>query len=133
MRATYSPSTLGMHHMSLRHGLEAVFGQPPAHCLTRQALVLGELDHGVGQQLQCPAGAARRRVGAGGRHQQGFLLARELALRPRPRVLAQRPFQIAFHEAPLGPVHGGAADRHGAGNLLVAAAGRPPPAIFGRA
>ena len=85
--------------------------------------MLGELDHGVGQQLQCPAGAARRRVRAGGCHEQGFLLARELALRPRPRVLAQRPFQIAFHEAPLGPVHGGAAYRHGAGNLLVAAAG----------
>ncbi len=103
--------------------LEVVFGQPPAHRLARQALVLGELDHRVGQQLQRPAGAARRRVRAGGRHQQGFLLARELALRARARLLAQRPFQIAFHEAPLGPVHGGAAHRHGAGNLLVAAAG----------
>ena len=71
----------------------------------------------------CRTGAARRRVRAGGCHEQGFLLARELALRPRPRVLAQRPFQIAFHEAPLGAVHGGAAHRHGAGNLLVAAAG----------
>ena len=50
-------------------------------------------------------------------------MPRELALRPRARLLAQRPFQIAFHEAPLGPVHGGAAHRHGAGNLLVAAAG----------
>jgi hypothetical protein len=39
------------------------------------------------------------------------------------RILAQRPFQIAFHEAPLGPVHGGAAHRRGAGNFLVAAAG----------
>ena len=85
--------------------------------------MLGELDHGVGQQFQRPAGAARRRVCTGGCHEQGFLLARELALRPRPRVLAQRPFQIAFHEAPLGAVHGGAAHRHGAGNLLVAAAG----------
>ena len=42
---------------------------------------------------------------------------------PRTRILAQRPFQIAFHEAPLGPVHGGAAHRHRAGNLFIAAAG----------
>ena len=36
--------------------LEIVFGQPPAHRLVRQAVVFGELDHGVGQQLQRPAG-----------------------------------------------------------------------------
>jgi hypothetical protein len=35
------------------------------------------------------------------------------------RILAQRPFQIAFHEAPLGPVHGGTAHRHRARNLFV--------------
>ena len=64
-----------------------------------------------------------RRTRASGRHQQGFLLAGELALRSRARLLAQRPFQIAFHEAPLGPINGGAAHRHAAGNLLVAAAG----------
>jgi hypothetical protein len=38
--------------------LEAVFGQPPAYRLVRQARVLGELDHGVGQQFQRPAGAS---------------------------------------------------------------------------
>ena len=42
--------------------LETVLGQPPAHRLARQALVIGELDHRVGQQLQRPAGAARRRL-----------------------------------------------------------------------
>ena len=103
--------------------LEAVLGQPPAHGLARQALMVGEPDHRVGQELQRPAGAARRRARASRRHQQGFFLARELALRPGARLLAQRPLQIAFHEAPLGPVHGGAAHRDGAGDLLVAAAG----------
>src|ERR1700730_15901364 len=49
--------------------------------------------------------------------------AGELALRPRTRFLAQRPFQIAFHEAPLGPVYRRAAYRHRARNLFVAAAG----------
>jgi hypothetical protein len=103
--------------------LETVFGQPPAHRLARQALVLGELDHGVGQKLQRPAGAPLRRVRASRCHQQGFLLARQLPRRSRALLLAQRPFQIAFHEAPLGPVHGGTAHRQRAGNLLIAAAG----------
>ena len=103
--------------------LETVFGQPPAHRLARQAVVVGELDHRPGQKLQRPAGATRRRGCASRRHQQGFPLAGELALCARTRILAQRPFQIAFHEAPLGPVHGGAAHRHRAGNLFIAAAG----------
>ena len=85
--------------------------------------MIGEFDHRAGQQLQRPAGAARRRVCASGCHQQSFFLAGELSLRPGTLLLAQRPFQIAFHEAPLGPVHGGAAHRHRAGNFLVAAAG----------
>ena len=82
--------------------------------------MLGQLDHLAGQQLQRPARAALRRAGAGGRHQQGFLLAGELALRAGPRLLAQRPLQVAFHEAALGPVDRRAADRHAGGDLLVA-------------
>jgi hypothetical protein len=107
----------------LAPGLEAVFGQPPAHRLARQALVVGKLDHRVGQKLQRPAGATLGRVCASRCHQQGFLLAGELALRPRTRLLAQRPLQIAFHQAPLGPVHGGTAHRHRARDLFIAAAG----------
>jgi hypothetical protein len=105
--------------MPLRQG----FRPPPTNRLMRQTLMVGEPDHGVGQQLQRPAGATLGRVCASRRHQQGFLLAGELALRPRARLFAQRPFQIAFHEAPLGPVHRGAAYRHGAGNLFIAATG----------
>jgi len=52
--------------------LETVLGQPTAYRLARQALVIGELDHGVGQQLQGPAGATFGRAGASGGHQQGF-------------------------------------------------------------
>ena len=80
----------------------------------------GQLDHLTGQQLQRPAGAARRRVRAGGRHQQGFLLAGELALCAGARLLAQRPLQVAFDEAPLGPVDGRAADPDAQGDLLIA-------------
>ena len=103
--------------------LETVFGQPPAHRLARQALVVSELDHCVGQTLQCPAGASLGRTGAGRCHQQRFLLAGELALCARTRILAQRPLQIAFHEAPLGPRHGGTAYRYRADNLFIAATG----------
>ena len=102
--------------------LEIVLGQPAAHGLARQAVVIGELDHRVGQKRQRPAFAAGGRLGACGRHQQGLLLAGQLALRARTRLLAQGPLQIAFHEAALGPADGGEADTDGPGNLLVAAA-----------
>ena len=100
--------------------LELVLGQTPAHRLARQALVRGEPDHRVRQQLQRPAGAARRRARAGGRHQQRFLLAGELASRPGARLLAQRQLQVAFHEAPLGPVDRRAADADARRDVLVA-------------
>src|SRR6202163_595947 len=87
-------------------GLEAIFGQAPPNRLVRQALVLGELDHRPCQQLKRPAGAALGRAGTDCRHQQGFFLARKFALRSGTRLFAQRPLQIAFHAASLGPVHG---------------------------
>ena len=42
-----------------------------------------------------------------------------LRVRAGARLLAQRAVQIAFHEAPLGPVYGRTAHRHGAGNLVI--------------
>ena len=100
--------------------LEIVLGQAPAHRLARQALVCGQLDQRVRQQFQRPTGAARRRARAGGRHQQGFLLAGELALRARARLFAQRQVQVAFDEAPLGPVDRRSADPDARGDILVA-------------
>ena len=43
-------------------GLEVVFPQPPAHCLARDAIVLGEPDQFTRQQLQRPTDAARGRT-----------------------------------------------------------------------
>jgi hypothetical protein len=63
-----------------------------------------------------------RPAGACGRHQQGLLLAGQLALSARTRLLTQGSLQIAFHEAALGSADGGEADTHGPDNLLVAAA-----------
>jgi hypothetical protein len=85
--------------------------------------VFGELDERTRQQIERPAGTALWRGRTGSRHQQGFFLARELAFRPGTLLLAQRPFQIAFHEAALGPVHGRAAHADAHGDLLVAGPG----------
>src|ERR1019366_3069341 len=52
-----------------------------------------------------------------------IFLAREFALRPGTRLVAQRPLQTAFHEASLGPVHGRAAHDDAPCDLLVAASG----------
>lgn len=100
-----------------------VLGQPAAHRLVRQTIVIGQLDHGVGKQFQRPAASARRRVRARRRHQQGFLLAGQLALGPRTRQFAHCVFQIALHKTALGAIDSRAAHRRHPGNLLVAASG----------
>ena len=83
----------------------------------------GEPDHRVGQQLEGPAGTAGRRSRTGGGHQQRLLLAGQLALGTGPQLFTERRFQIAEHEAALGPVYGRAADPDRGGALLVAGPG----------
>ena len=102
--------------------LEIVVGQAPTHRLARQTLVRSQLDHLAGEQVERPSGAARRRVCAGGRHQQRLLLAGQLAFGAGARLLAQRPLQIALHEPPFGPVHRRAADADAAraGSCFIA-------------
>jgi len=109
--------------LDLAPGLQVVLRKAPAHHLARQAVVLGKLDQCLRQQLQGPAGPTLGRVRAGRRHQQGLLLARELACRTGARLLGQRQFQVAFHKAPLGAIHGGAADHHPGGDLRIADTG----------
>jgi hypothetical protein len=120
----HAGDVLGIHLRNAPHllapRLEIVLDQASANRLARQALVRGQLDHLTRQQLQRPARPARRRPGAGGRHQQGFLLAGQLALCAGPPFLAQRPLQTAFDEPPLDPVHRRAADPDTGGNLVVA-------------
>jgi hypothetical protein len=82
--------------------------------------MLGQFDHRIGQQFQRPALAPPRRIGAGGRHQQGCFLARQFARRAGSRLLGQRKFQIAFDEASLGSINRGAADSHRVRDRLVA-------------
>lgn len=91
-------------------GLEVVFRQPAPYRLARQAVVISEFDHRIGQQGQGPAFATGGRLRARRCHQKGFFLARQLAFRAGTRLLAQGPLQIAFDEATLGSADGGKAD-----------------------
>jgi hypothetical protein len=74
--------------------LEVVFGQPPAHGLTGDTVVRGEPDQLIRQQLERPAGAALRWLGTGGRDQQGFLFAGELAACSRAWLFAKRRLRL---------------------------------------
>ena len=100
--------------------LEFVLGQTPRRRLARQALVGRHLDQRVRQQFQRPAGAARRRARAGGRRQQSFLLAGELAFRSGTRIFAQGEVKAAFDETPPGPVDRRPADPDVRCDVLVA-------------
>jgi hypothetical protein len=61
-------------------------------------------------------------VGTGGRDQQGFLFSREFAGRARTQLFAQCLFQVAHHEAALGPVYGRPAHADADRDVLVAGA-----------
>src|SRR6476469_2351675 len=114
------PSSLGTAPHVLAPWLEIVLRQAAAHRLARYALVRGELDHLAGQQLQRPTGPAGRRARSGSRHQQGFLIAAELALRSAARLLAECCLPVAEHEAALCPVNGRLADSNAPRNLFIA-------------
>ncbi len=97
-----------------------VLGQAPADGLTRQTVMVGQLDHRASQQLQRPAGATFGRARTGGGDEQGFFVAGQLAIGAGPRLFVQGGFEIAFNEAALGPVNGRAADSDRRGNSVVA-------------
>src|SRR5438445_2621808 len=123
MRATYSPSIRGMPPISLRQSLR------PFSASRRRTVSPDRLSCPVSLTMASASSSSVQRARPSGGFAQAVATSKASSLpvslrsAPRTRILAQRPFQIAFHEAPLGPVHGGAAHRHGAGNLVIAAAG----------
>ena len=84
--------------------------------------MIGELDHGAGQQLQRPAGASCRRARTGGGDEESLLVGGQLAIGAGARLLAQGGFEIAFNEVALGPVDSRTADSDSCGNVVVAEA-----------
>src|ERR1700674_488350 len=107
-------------------GLEMVLGQASADGLTRQTVMVGQLDHCASQQLQRPAGATFGWARTGGGDEEGFFVAGQLTIGACPRLLVQGGFEIAFNEAALGPVNGRAANSDSGGNIVVA-----EPAVSG--
>ena len=79
----------------------------------------GQPDQRICQQLKRPTGTACRGARACGRHQQGFLLVAELALRTRTWLLAERRLQIAKYKTSFGSIDGGPTHADAPGNLLV--------------
>src|ERR1700741_308995 len=123
MRATNSPSTCGMHHMSLRHGLSS-FSVRRRRTVSREMSSCSvSLTSSSATKLQGPTGAAFGRVRTGRRDQQGLLFARKLTGRAGPRLFAQRRLQIAEHEAALGPINRRSSHSDAPCDLLVAGAG----------
>src|SRR5215469_12905726 len=123
MRATYSASTLGMHHISLCQGLRW-FSAKRRRTVSRDRL-LCSVSLTIAPASSSSVQRARPSGGLvqGCCHQQGFFLACKFALRTRTQLFAQRPLQIAFYETSLGPVHGRASHAEAPCNLLVAGSG----------
>lgn len=90
--------------VSLNGSVSSRSGRELSHIPCPGSATVGEFDLRACQQLERPARTALWGTGTGGRHQQGFFLAGEFALRSGARLFAQRPLQIAFHEASLGPI-----------------------------
>ena len=73
-------------------GLEMVLGQASADGLTRQTVMVGQLDHRASQQLQRPAGATFGRARTGGGDEEGFFVAGQLTIGAGPRLLFEGGF-----------------------------------------
>src|SRR4051794_32419163 len=117
MRATYSPSIFGTHHIFSRQGLSSFSAR-------RRRTVSREMPSCSVRRTISPASSsmvrpALGRAGAGGRDQQRFLLGGELASGARARLLMQGLLDVPVHEAALGAVDGRAADAEALGNGLV--------------
>src|SRR5271167_3626527 len=78
-----------------------------------------EADDFAGQEIQGPTGPPGWRLGAGRSDQKGDLVARQLALSARSRLLGERAFQVGLHEPAAGPVDGRPRDLHGGRDHLV--------------
>src|SRR5215470_12008464 len=106
MRATNSPSTCGMHHMSLRQGL-SWFSAKRRRTVSREMLscsvsLTSSSAKSSSVHRARPSGGLEQAVAI----QQGLLFAGQLAICSGARLFAERRLQVAKHEAALGPIDG---------------------------
>ena len=97
-----------------------VLCQASADSLARETVMVGQLDHRAGQQLQRSAGATFWRARTCGGDEKGFFVAGQFAIGACPRLLVQGGFEIAFNKAALGPVNRRAADSQSRADVVVA-------------
>ena len=93
--------------------------QASAHRLTREVLVLCQLDHLVGKQVQRPARAPIRWAGARGGDQQCLLAAGQLARGAGALLFGKGKLKIALHEAAFGAIDGGTTNAERGCNRVI--------------
>src|SRR3954467_11831492 len=103
MRATYSPSTLGTHHIFSRQGLSAfsvrrrrTVSRERLSCSVRRTISPASSSTLAGEQFDGPADAALGRAGACGRDEECFLRDSELALGARTGLLRESLLKITL-------------------------------------
>src|SRR6266567_6445482 len=119
MRATYSPSTFGMHHMSWRQGL-SLFSHN-----RRRTVSYDRLSCSVSLTVSSASSSSVHRARPSGGLAQAVATSRASSLPVSLRSAPGRGSSLSARSRlpPLGPVHGGTAHRYRAGNLFIAAAG----------
>src|SRR4051794_534247 len=125
MRATYSPLTCGTHHIFRRQGLSA-FSARRRRTVSRERLacaVSRTISPASSSKVQRarPSGGLAHAVATSSASSLpvSLLLAGELARRARARLLVERPFHAALHEAALDAGDGRDADVEADGDGLV--------------
>jgi len=93
-----------MHHMSLRQGLRSFSAKAPPHGLTRDSLVLGELDQFPRQTVRASNVRGLRWFGTGRRDQERLLFAESLRLAPGRGSSQSAASRLPRNEALLGPI-----------------------------
>src|SRR5262245_45611818 len=120
MRATYSASTCGMHHMSLRHGFRS-FSAKRRRTVSRERLTCS-----VRLTIASANSSSVQRARPCGGLEQAVATSRASSLpeslRPAPGrgCSLSAGLQVTEHEALLGSVHGRATNSHVGGNIVVA-------------
>src|SRR6266568_1273473 len=123
MRATYSPSTCGMHHMSLRHGLRWFSAK------RRRTVLRDRSSCSVSVTIALASSSSVQRARPSGGLEQAVAtssassLPESLRSGAGARFFAERGLQVAFDEAALGPVHRRSADGDADGDVFIAGAG----------
>jgi hypothetical protein len=120
MRATYSASICGTHHIFLRRGLIS-FSARRRRTVSRETLwcsvsLTSSSASRSSVQRARPAGGFAQAVATN----SASSLSVSLRSAPRTRLFAQRLLQVAFDKASLGPVHGRPANPDAHGDIVVA-------------